>query len=135
MTSVRAFVSRHRTLALLLLLAALCLKSLIPAGYMVTSVDKPGAIVLTVALCDGDDGHPRYGRVVIPMADEDPQPAPQPDCAWSMLAMASLAAPPPLAVGPPPVLRPAPVARPVLPLPARHAAHLRPPLRGPPLSA
>lgn len=127
MTTVRTLVSRHRGLALVVLLAALCVKALVPAGYMVT----PGATVISMTLCDGEAGH-RVSQLVIPL-EQGEQPAP-PDkgCAWSLLAMASLDAMAlpaeiPSVVLAPDILRPSPHQ----PAPSL-ARHLRPPLRGPP---
>ena len=47
MYAFRAFLLHHRRFAALLVAAALCLKALVPAGYMVSSEAR----VLTVQIC------------------------------------------------------------------------------------
>ena len=132
MHPLRAFFSRHRALALLLVMATLCMKALVPAGYMVGDHSK----VLTIQLCHEGFGGAIAKQIVIPVKSESTDsPGGKQDkgeCPFSALTMASMAGADPallalalafiLALGFAPV-RTA--------LPGR-ILHLRPPLRGPP---
>ncbi len=133
MHSFRAFFVRHRTLAMLVVVCALAIKALVPAGYMAA----PGARLLSVQICADSSGSDQLKQIAIPM--KGAPAAPQGDhgkaavnCSFASLAMAAIggADAPLLALAlafillvalltamPPPALR----------------LHLRPPLRGPPL--
>lgn len=133
MQLLRAFLMRHRALAALVVAAALCIKALVPAGYMIGT----SARVLTVELCaDAQGGHlttqivlPGNGK---PAGGQGDHGKAEGTCAFSALSFASLngAAPALLALallfiltlGLTPVTSPRPA----------RLAHLRPPLRGPP---
>lgn len=139
MQLIRAFLMRHRALASVLVALALCLKAVVPAGYMV----EAGAQTLTVTICDAATGHTVTKQIAIPMKDgagKDAAPEKgagqgKGDCAYSSLASASLSGADPvllllaiafiLTLGFAPVYAPAP----------RPIACLRPPLRGPPALA
>lgn len=128
---IRVFFLRHRALACLLVAAALCLKAVVPAGYMVGQGDK----VLTVLVCDPGSQHAVTKQIAIPMKDDsgtDSNRQWQGDCAYNSLSMAST-------TGADPALLVLALAFILmlgfvpLPLPVRkRIAHLRPPLRGPP---
>jgi hypothetical protein len=135
-TALRTLLLRHRALAILLLAAALCLKALVPAGYMLEAGHK----VLRVAVCLDSSGHTVTRDIVVPMkgspaGDAAKHAAAGKACAWSSLAMASLGGADALllaaalvfilALGFAPLAAPRP----------RRAVWLRPPLRGPPLTA
>ena len=136
MTALRTLLLRHRALAILLVAAALCLKALVPAGYMLEADHK----VLTVAVCMDSAGHTVTRDIVVPMKGSPAGDAARhaeagKACAWSSLGMASLAGADALllaaalafilALGFAPATAPRP----------RRAVWLRPPLRGPPLTA
>jgi hypothetical protein len=135
-TRLRALLLRHRALAILMVAAALCLKALVPAGYMLEAGHK----VLTVAVCMDSSGHTVTRDIVVPMKGSPAGDAARhaeagKACAWSSLGMASLAGADALllaaalafilALGFAPATAPRP----------RRAVWLRPPLRGPPLTA
>jgi hypothetical protein len=136
-TSFRLFLRRHQHLALLVALVALLIRVVVPAGFMpaathdgtitmrICSDTGHGPATMTIAVrgSRGDDGgEPRHGKSLEP-------------CAYAGLAMPALG-------GADAVLLALALAF-VLALairvepsrPARTVAHLRPPLRGPPLPA
>lgn len=129
MTALRALFRAHRHLALLLVVVALAVRLLVPAGTMPGS----GARVLSVEICADASGLPQSHKLVIPG-----QPAPHEDnSAKGTCAFAGLAAP--LLGGADPVLLAIALAfilaiglalaAPALP--ARFA-RFQPPTRGPP---
>jgi hypothetical protein len=134
-TSLRAFFRQHSSLALWLVMAALCLKALVPAGYMIDTQASRFAI----EICDGQGGH-SLEQIIVPGAAktaQDKSGAAKADqlCPFSVLSLAMLGGADPvllalallflMALG----LRRAPMARP------RGAAYLRPPTRAPPVLA
>lgn len=134
MYELRALLLRHRALALLVVMAALCMKIVIPTGYMIGQNSK----VLTVQICDEFAGNNAVKQIVIPMKDggnESSQKQGKGECPFASLSMASITGADPallalaltfiLALG----FAPTPV-----PLPKR-VSYLRPPLRGPPALA
>ncbi|MEP9359704.1 DUF2946 family protein [Sphingomonas sp. KR3-1] len=128
----RAFFREHRWLALWLIAAALAVKSLVPAGYMLADT---GARTLTMAICDGNG--PATMTIDVPMDPGHKAPASKQDggCAFSSLAHAAAGGANPalllaaiaflLALGF------APAATPALP----RRAFARPPSQGPPSHA
>jgi hypothetical protein len=136
MTALRAFVLRHFLLAMMLVGAALCLRMVMPAGFMVA----PDAKVLTISICVDSLDHDAIAQIAIPMkgtagkSGGSGSSAGKGDCAFSSLSMASTAGADAallalalafiIALG----FAPTPAPRP------RRLARLRPPLRGPPLS-
>lgn len=140
MTSLRLLVMQNRRLAVWLVLVALCVKMLVPAGFMPT-VGANGT--MTVSICTGTG--PQTVVITMPgmgahdvagggdgMSDHAKAQMP---CAFSGLGLATLAAVDPvmLAIAIAFVLATGFAAVPLLP----HAApaHLWPPLRGPPVAA
>jgi hypothetical protein len=124
-TQLRALLHRQPWLAALLLAAAMLLR-LVPAGYM--PVVAGGGI--TVALCPGyAPAKPMAGMAH--HGSEHPEP-PSP-CAFADLALPALGGADPLQLAA--AMLHAFAAALVLAalLPPRPRAHLRPPLRGPPL--
>ena len=133
MSLFRSFLRDHRRLAALLLAAALCMKALVPAGFMV----EAGSRVISVTIC-GDGAGVKAGRVVaeairdkLPIPSGDQHGADQ-SCPYAGLAMASLGgADAPLlalALAFAMALAFLPLGRMAL----RQTGWLRPPLRGPP---
>lgn len=134
MTHWRAFILRHRWLAIVLVFAALSVKLVVPNGFMI----GVNAKILTVQLCDesfgahafakivvplkenGGDTGTRQGKAVCPFASVAMSAAPGLDAALSALAIAFI-----LARG----FAPAPALR------RPRKTRLRPPLRGPPAFA
>lgn len=134
MTKLRVFLRHHRALANLVVIAALCMKIVVPSGYMIGQNSK----VLTVQICDEITGNQAVTKLVIPMKDggsESGQKQGKAECPFTSLSMASLAGADHallalalafiLALGFAPVRIPRP----------KHTSHLRPPLRGPPALA
>jgi hypothetical protein len=134
MDKIRQFFKARPTVAVLLVALALAMKLLVPSGYMLA----PSSKYLTVLVCSGTNMDPV--TIKVPMAPKAPgtgdhDKAAKDACAFSALGHASLAAVDSillaaailfvLALG----FLPAPTVRRALP------THLRPPLRGPPLTA
>lgn len=131
MSSLRAFFHNHRAMALMVVLAALCMKALVPTGYMIGQ----NSMILTVQICHDGLGETTTKQIVIPMKGEPSGSTgdqAKGDCAFSSLSMASMAGADPallaialafiIALG----FAPMHFARP------KRLFHLRPPLRGPP---
>jgi hypothetical protein len=138
MAPLRALLRSHRRLAALLLALALCMKALVPAGYMVGgSMVDGGAKVLTIEICADTLGAKLTRQIAVPhhaapgdaQGDHGKSAA---ACPYAGLAMAGLAgvdtALLALALGFILALGFAPVPPPRL----ARAAYFRPPLRGPP---
>lgn len=132
MSGLRLLLMRHRHLAALLLALALCLKAVVPVGYM---VDATGA-TLTLRICDGQTV--RTVEVALPgkKADTDATRAQEAShCPYTALGLGGLGAADPLLLAAalvfilllgfaplaPPVLRPIPFASPPLRGPPAHA--------------
>lgn len=131
MNLVRAFFLRHRALAIVLVLATLCMKALVPTGFMIGQNSK----VLTVQICDDAFGNHAVKQIAIPMKDgssESGSKQGKGECPFTSLSMASMSGADPallalalafiLALG----FVPTRTAYP------ERVFHLRPPLRGPP---
>lgn len=135
MKGARTLIRDYRVFAMLIVAAALCVKALVPQGYMVAGGER---LTLSVQLCfDGIEK--RTVEIAIPTDGKARGDAPGHDgapdqhCAFSSLAMGALGgADAPLlamALAFILVLGFAPVRSP----PRELFLHLRPPLRGPPL--
>ncbi len=133
MNHFRSFFVNDRIVAIILLAAVLCVKVLVPTGYMIGGSSK----VLTIQICHDGLGGLATKQIVIPMDGKSQNTGKQHSngesaCAYSALAMASLSG------ADAPLLAIALIF--ILALwfekatPARLApvSHLRPPLRGPP---
>lgn len=138
MSLLRAFLLRHRALALLAIAAALCLKATVPTGYMLDAA----ASTITVRLCNDASGTMAPAAITIPMkqdsaghADERTAQKAATECPYGALTLAALGGTAPallalalafiLARGFAPVRVPRPTRR----------SYLRPPLRAPPAHA
>jgi hypothetical protein len=134
MLHLRALIRHHRHLAMLAVALALCVKALVPTGYMIGS---SGTKFLTVQICGDGISHETI-QLAIPMNgkshDDDRGHSGKADspCAYSVLSMASLggADAPLLAIALAFILALGFAA--IVPAPQRQISHLRPPLRGPP---
>lgn len=130
MERLRAIVMHDRRSATLLIVLAIALKALVPAGYMIASEAR----VLTIAVCHDASGSGSARDVVIPMKDKGGVPGKpsKGECPYGALAMAGLpgadAVLLALAIAFLIALGFAPQSVPRVSRPA----FLRPPLRGPP---
>lgn len=131
MRSLRTFLMRHQVLALLVVMAALCMKIVVPTGFMIAQNSK----VLTVQLCTDDLGHAVTAKIAIPMKGEPGDSSGKQgkgECPFASLSMASMTSADPallalalafiLALG----FAPTRISHP------KRICYLRPPLRGPP---
>lgn len=131
MNLVRAFFLRYRALALVLVLATLCMKALVPTGFMIGQNSK----VLTVQICDDAFGNHAVKQIAIPMKDGSSDSTGKQgkgDCPFSSLSMASM-------TGADPALLALALAfilalgfAPTRTSHLKRVSYLRPPLRGPP---
>lgn len=144
MGKFRAFLHDHPRLAALLLATALCLKALVPGGYMLGQQ----ANFLTVEICADASGSHADHAIAIPIsgkeagsvADHGAEHGAEhgranQTCPYSALAMASLAGADTLLLAAALAFAVALGFLPVAPARARRASRLRPPLRGPPSRA
>ena len=136
MGNLRTFLRDHHRLAAWLIAMALCMKALVPAGYMIGTQAK----VFTIEICSDSTGQHLTSQIVVPQngkpADSRGEQAKGDNpCPYSSLAMASLSGADSallaLALAFILALGFAPVRVPALQSPF----HLRPPLRGPPALA
>lgn len=136
MHALRILLLKRRQFALVLVALALCMKALMPAGYMVSE----SARVFTITICSDASGEKISREIVIPAKggsghQDDAHGKADAQCAWSSLSMAATggADAPLLALALAFILAlgflPAPILR------ARRADYLQPPLRGPPATA
>lgn len=139
MSVLRRFLLRYRAMAFAVMVLALAMKAIVPAGYMVGAESK----VLTIRICDETQlsaavHNALHARdIAIPMKGEPAGKHSKADgmCPYGALSFAGLAGADPiqlalallfiLATGFAALALPAP----------RRIAHLRPPLRGPPALA
>ena len=131
MPQIRALLMRHRALALLVVIAALCMKALVPTGFMIGQNSK----VLTVQICNDTFGNHAVKQLIIPMKDGSSESGGKQgkgECPFSSLSMASM-------TGIDPALLALALAfilalgfAPVQTAQSKRVFHLRPPLRGPP---
>ncbi len=128
---MRALLLQHRFLAILVVMAALCMKIVVPTGFMIGQNSK----VLTVQLCTDSLGHAVTAKIAIPMKGEPGDSSGKQgkaECPFASLSMASMTGADPallalalafiLALG----FAPTPTSLP------KRVSYLRPPLRGPP---
>ena len=131
MSLLRALLMRHRVLAMLMVLVALCMKIVVPTGYMIGQNSR----VLTVQICADSLGHSTTAKIAIPM-NGDPSDSSgkqgKAECPFASLSMASM-------TGADPALLALALAfilalgfAPVRASHAKRVFYLRPPLRGPP---
>lgn len=131
MILLRTLLMRHRTVALLVVLAALCMKIVVPTGFMIGQNSK----VLTIQLCHDRLGEASVKQLVIPMKGEPSDSSGKQgkgECPFASLSMASM-------TGANLALLAIALAfiltlgfAPVRPARPERVFHIRPPLRGPP---
>ena len=138
MHGIRAFCLANRRLAAFALALALCMKVLLPAGFMLSSsFDGSSDKVLTLTVCHSGSEAPAVANVTVPLEGKaqgkDLQGKADGHCPYSSLSMTALggASAPLLAIALAVIL--ALGLSPARHLPFGQIAHLRPPLRGPPL--
>jgi hypothetical protein len=138
MHGIRAFCLANRRLAAFALALALCMKVLLPAGFMLSSsFDGSSDKVLTLTVCHSGSEAPAVANVTVPLdgkaQGKDLQGKADGHCPYSSLSMTALggASAPLLAIALAVIL--ALGLSPARHLPFGQIAHLRPPLRGPPL--
>lgn len=136
MEALRTLLLRHQTAAIAVVMIALCMKALVPAGIMVSA----GTKFLTVEICADASGLDTTRHIAIPLKSPikgDPltKTAADSPCAFTALGMAALG-------GADAVVLALALAfilligfAPVRTALVRPAGHLRPPLRGPPVPA
>lgn len=130
MERLRTILIHQRRVAMVLIVLAVALRALVPAGYMIASEAR----VLTIAVCHDASGSGSARDVVIPMRDKGGVPGKpaKGECPYGALAMAGLpganAVLLALAISFLIALGFAPQSVPRVSRPA----FLRPPLRGPP---
>ncbi len=130
MQPIRAFLRHNRRLALGVVVLALLIKTLIPAGYMLSDQSH----VLTVTICGDASGQTMTKQIAVPAADGDHAKG-EVKCVWGLLAMAALGgADLALLAGALAFILALGLA-PSRPAPPSRRFHLRPPLRGPPAFA
>lgn len=124
-------------MAVMLVMATLCMKALVPTGYMVGPLVGQGTKTLSIEFCSDGLTQTAAKQIVIPMKDDADRSSGEHDsakgdCAFSALSMASLggAQPDLLSDALGFILETgfAPLAAPAL----QSSFDLRPPLRGPP---
>lgn len=135
---IRTLIRDHRALAMLVLALALCVKLVLPQGYMLG--ETAGVKTLTVQLCFDGSQHKTIEIAIPTTSDRGGGKAshdskPDEHCPFTSLAMAtdSGADAPLLAIALAFIL--ALGFAPVTPVLRQRAFHLRPPLRGPPALA
>lgn len=134
MDRIRQYFRARRSVAFLLIAFALAMKLLVPAGYMLA----PSSKFLTVLVCSGTNMDPV--TIKVPMAPTAPDTgdsdkAGNDVCSFSGLGLASLAAADPVLLAAAILFILAMGILPVRPALQAIPAYLRPPLRGPPLTA
>jgi len=132
MHGFRAFFLSHRRLAALLIALALCMKALIPAGYMLGG----DARTITVQICADSLGHVITKQIAVGHKDHgsDKAKADSP-CAFTALGHGMLGGADPIQLALALLFILTLAFAPLLRARARRIAYLRPPLRGPPALA
>lgn len=136
MSGLRTFLLRYRAMAFAVMALALAMKAIVPAGYMIGAESK----VLTIRICDETQLSAAVQNalsardIVIPMKGEPAGKHSKGEgmCPYGALSFAGLAGADPIQLALALLfILAAGFAALALPAP-RRAAHLRPPLRGPP---
>lgn len=137
MHCLRALILEHRHMAMALLVLALCMKAIMPAGFMLS---PSGSTVLTVKICADSTNSLKSMRLILPGKEgngggHSDTAKKEGHCAYSGLAKVAVGGADAilLAIAFAFILMLgfAPTQRP----PFRQLSYLRPPLRGPPAAA
>jgi len=130
MHSFRAFFMSHRRVAALLVALALCMKALIPAGYMLGGESK----TITVQICADSLGHQISKQIDVGTKDHGKAKADAP-CAFTALTHGVLGGADPIQLALALLFILTLAFAPLLPAGVKRAHYLFPPLRGPPALA
>lgn len=133
METLRTLLLRYRTVAIAMVLMALCMKALVPAGMMVSA----GTKFLTVEICADASGLDTTRHIAIPVNGPikgDPLSKTSADspCAFSALTMSALGGADEIALALALSFLLLIGFAPVKAVLVRRSGHFRPPLRGPP---
>ena len=136
MQTWRSLIQDHRKLAMLLVFCALCMKALIPQGFMIGT----STMTLTVQLCTDGSGVMKTQTIEVPMKKGSTNQSgnhgkTEGTCAFSSLAMAGMAGADPIQLD---LALSFILSLGFAATATQHFAaftHLRPPLRGPPVAA
>lgn len=133
MGTVRAFALKHRGLAALIVALALCMKALLPVGYMVGTASGVTGKTITIEICDGQPDH-QLAKVLVPLDRKgDPsQGKGSSDCPFSALSFGTMAVDDAAFVLAAILFVFALAFAPLAALPLPRLRFLNPPLRGPP---
>ena len=138
MTAFRLHLLRHRWLALMLVALALLVRFAVPAGYMPVFSGS----TVTIALCSGSGPMKIAMPGMAGMADHDSSPRDPSEhgkgempCGFAGLAVPFVGGADQIVLALAVAFIVATVFRALAPRPRALAAHLRPPLRGPPATA
>lgn len=90
MGTARNLIHTHPVLAIIILAMALCMKVLVPSGYMISASSK----TITVGFCSGEMNAPKTTTITIPMntdksEDSAQKGAAEAPCVFSALSMAA----------------------------------------------
>ena len=131
MDTLRTFFRQHSALAFGLIALALCLKIIVPSGYMIAQDNR----TISVQICHDASGEGPALTIAVPVKtakDDAPGKPAKGECPYGALSMASLG-------GADPVLLALAIAfiltlgfAPIRLVIATRFSHIRPPLRGPP---
>jgi hypothetical protein len=130
MLNFRAYFLHHRRAAALLIALALCMKALIPAGYMLGG----GVKTITVLICADSLGHQITKQIDVAHKDKGTAKADAP-CAFTALTDGGLGGVDPIQLALGLLFILALALLPLLPAAQKRIRHIRPPLRGPPALA
>jgi hypothetical protein len=130
MFALRAFFLSHRSLAALLVAVALCMKALVPAGYMLENQTRS----ITVQICADSLGQQITKQIEIGQKDDGKAKSAS-HCAFSALSHGALGGADPILLALALLFILALAFAPLLPPALKRLAYLRPPLRGPPALA
>lgn len=134
MGALRIFFRQHRVLAFALVMLALALKAVVPTGFMI----EAGARTVTVLVCHDASGGTGTRQIALPARSGQNDAlgkVANETCPYAGLSMASLGGADPVVLA---LALAFIVALGFRPIAVRHAgpvSYLRPPLRGPPVTA
>ena len=135
MFALRLLLRTHYRLAMLLVVAALLVKAVVPVGYMVGQSSK----TFTVKICADGSGEMQSRAITVPIkpGSHDSQDAARSGkaCAYSATSMAALGGADVLLLAIALLFILALGFAPIKPIQLQQTYHLRPPLRGPPALA
>lgn len=130
MLTFRAFFMSNPRVAAMLVALALCMKALIPAGYMLGGESR----TITVQICADSLGHQITKQIDVGSKDHGKTKADTP-CAFTALTHGALGGADPILLAAALLFILALGFAPHLPAAPKRAHYLRPPLRGPPALA